>query len=92
MRPPTTSIVPIYLHVAPPDIAAVKSVFEAYEEVGIVRTLERHAAVIVVLVAPDFLAAADAIVADLERDFGVHRIPEPPEAAEDWLLHGAGEA
>lgn len=92
MHPPRTSIVPVYLAVSPPDIAAVKFVFESYEEVGVVRTLDRHAALIVVLVVPDFLATAEAIVAELERDYDVRRIPVPPEAAEDWLLGETGEA
>jgi len=92
MRPPSTSIVPLYLAVSPPDIAAVKFIFESYEEVGVVRTLDRHAALIVILVVPDFLSTAEAIVAELERDYDVRRVPVPPEAAADWLLAGAGEA
>jgi hypothetical protein len=91
MRPPSTSIVPVYLAVAPPDIAAVKFIFESYEEVGVVRTLDRHAALIVILVVPDFLAVAEAIVAELERDYAVRRVPMPPEAASDWLLGGEGD-
>lgn len=89
MVPAQTSIVPFYLAVAPPDIAAVKFAFESYEGVGIVRTLDRSAAVVVVMVVPDCVAAADHIVAWLEGAFGVRRVAAPPEAADDPLLREA---
>lgn len=89
MGPPHTSIVPFYLAVAPPDIAAVKFAFESYEGVGIVRTLDRSAAIVVVMVVPDFVAAAGQIVAWLEGAFGVRRVTAPPEAADDPLLREA---
>src|SRR5436309_2644887 len=48
-----TDVVPIYLALPPREIAYVKFVFESYEGVAVVRTLDRHAAHLVVLVAPD---------------------------------------
>ncbi len=92
MRPPTTTITPLYLEVAPRDIAAVKVLFESYEGVGIVRTLDRLVAVVVVVVATDLVAHAEAIAAALERDFGVRRVPPPAAAADDWLLQAAEDA
>jgi len=86
MRPPATEIVPFVLEVAPADIAGIKFLFESYEEVGIVRTLDRHKAVVVVLVVADFVADAEAIVADAETRFGARRIAVPMEESEDWLL------
>jgi len=53
-----TDVVPIYLALPPREIAYVKFVFESYEGVAVVRTLDRHAAHVVVLVAPDFEAGA----------------------------------
>lgn len=58
-------IVEIRLALPPKDIAFVKFVFESYEGIAVVRTLDRVAAVIVLLVAPDFLADAEAILASL---------------------------
>lgn len=86
MRPPTTTIHPIYLEVQPAEIALIKFLFESYEGVGIVRTLNRHAAVIVILVVPDFLDTARDIIAALQREFECREIPEPEIAADDWLL------
>lgn len=84
--PPGTSVRPIYLRLAPGDIALVKFLFEAYEEVGIVRTVDRHAAVIVVLVMPDFFAVARAILADLHARIAFTEIDAPPIASDDWLM------
>jgi len=77
---------PIYLRVAPVDIALVKFVFESYEGVGIVRTLDRHAAIIVALISRDFLADAHGIVADLQTRIACQVIDPPAEAGEDWLI------
>jgi len=76
----------IYLRLAPADIALVKFLFESYEEVGIVRTIDRHAAVIVVLVVPDFAATARAILDDLRRQIDVTEVPPLVTEADDWLM------
>ncbi len=76
----------IFLRVAPVDIALVKFVFESYEGVGIVRTLDRRAATVVALVSRDFLADAHGIIADLQARIGCAIVPPPPDAGEDWLL------
>ena len=77
---------PIFLRVAPIDIALVKFLFESYEGVGIVRTLDRRAAIIVALISRDFLADARAIVADLQTRIALEVIAAPPDAGDDWLL------
>jgi Domain of unknown function (DUF4911) len=77
---------PIFLKLAPIDIAMVKFVFESYEEVGIVRTLDKKTAVIVALISRDFLADARAIIADLQTRIACEVIEEPPNLDEDWLL------
>lgn len=79
-------LVPIFLRVAPVDIALVKFLFESYEGVGIVRTLDRHAALIVALISRDFLADAWGIVHDLQARIVCTVTGPPPEAGEDWLL------
>jgi hypothetical protein len=77
---------PIYLRVAPVDIALVKFLFESYEGVAIVRTVDRRAAIIVALVSRDFLAVARSILADLTTRIAIDEIPAPEGAGEDWLL------
>lgn len=76
----------IYLRLAPADIALVKFLFESYEGIAIVRTLDRRAAVIVALVSRDFLSVARAILDDLRACIAIEAIPRPADAGEDWLL------
>lgn len=86
MSQPTTSIHTIYLRVRPGDIALVKFLFESYEEIAIVRTLDRHAAIIVVLVVPDFLAVARAVVDALRAQIDCEEVVAPAAQGDDWLM------
>jgi len=83
---PNTSIRAIYLRVRPVDIALVKFLFESYEEIAIVRTVDRHAAIIVVLVVPDFLPVARGVIEALHAQIDFIEIPAPPIEADDWLM------
>jgi hypothetical protein len=76
----------IFLRIDPTDIAFVKFVIESYEEVGLVRTLDRRAAIIVFLVGVDFREAAESILRSLEESVPLERIAPPDGAGEDWLL------
>ena len=86
MSQPTTSIQAIYLQVRPVDIALVKFLFESYEEVAIVRTVERRTAIIVVLVVPDFLPVARAVIEALHAQIDFIEIDAPPIETDDWLM------
>ncbi len=86
MTAPGNRIHARYLRVAPADIAFVKFVFESYEDVGIVRTVDRHTAIIVVLVVPDFLAVADAILRDLRTQVAYTEVEPPSKQDDDWLM------
>lgn len=61
-------VVPIYLHLPPREIAYVKFIFESYESVAVVRTLDRRAATLVVLAVPDFERDARVIVRALTEE------------------------
>ncbi len=82
---PAKDLVPIYLRVERRDIALVKFVFESYEGVGIVRTVDKKKATVVILVVPDFLTHAWAILESLKEHMEWHEIL-PPEVQDDWLL------
>ncbi len=81
-----SGIVPIFLHVHPRDIAVAKFVFESYEGVGIVRTLNRRQAIIVVLAVTDFEATARGIIESLRDLIDIEEVAAPPDAGDDWLL------
>jgi hypothetical protein len=78
-------VFPIYLKLPPHEIAYVKFVFESYEAVAVVRTLDRHAALLVVLVVPDFADAARAVVASLVAEGVCEETEAPPGFDGDWL-------
>jgi hypothetical protein len=76
----------IYLETCPEHIAYAKFIFESYEEVGIIRTVDRKKAVIVLLVMKEYLATARSILDSLKRDVPLTEIPRPPEMSDDWLM------
>ena len=76
----------IYLATPPEHIAYIKFIFESYEEVGIIRTVDRKKAVIVLLVVPDFAAIARNILDTLKEDVPLEEILRPTEMADDWLM------
>jgi hypothetical protein len=76
----------IYLTTPPEHIAYVKFVFESYEEVGIIRTVDRRCAVIVLLAMRDFDDTARAILESLKKDIPLREIPPPADMAGDWFM------
>lgn len=76
----------IYLDTLPEHIAYVKFIFESYEEVGIIRTVDRKKAIIVLLAMDDFLDTARSILASIQRDVPLLEIPRPAEMRDDWLM------
>jgi hypothetical protein len=61
----STDVVEMRVRVPPAEIAYVKFVFESYEGIAVVRTLDPKVGDIVLLVAPDFAADARQILASL---------------------------
>ncbi len=76
----------IYLELPMEHIAYVKFIFESYEEIGIIRTVDRKKAIIVLLAMRDFLAPARAVLASLEREIPLRQIARPPDMQDDWLM------
>ncbi len=73
------------------DIAYFKHLFESYEGVGIVRTVETRddgTVEIAILATEDFIEEADAIVADVAARGAppFSDAPLPPVCTEDWFL------
>jgi hypothetical protein len=77
---------PIYLELPAGDIAYIKFVFESYEEVGIIRTIDNRKAIVVLLAMDDFLATARAIVESIAGDIALREIPRPPDSKDDWFM------
>ena len=76
----------IYLEIPPENIAYIKFIFESYEEVGLIRTVERKKAIIVLLAMEDFLETAREILDSIKKDIPIVEIPRPADVTDDWLM------
>jgi hypothetical protein len=76
----------IYLEISPEHIAYVKFIFESYEEVGLIRTVDRKKAIIVLLAMHDFLDTARQILDSLKREIPMMEIPRPTNMTDDWFM------
>jgi hypothetical protein len=72
--------VEIFLELPPADIVLVKLIVEAHEGIGVLRTLDRKRAVIVVMVAADMESDARALLASLHDQVPWVEIPPTGEA------------
>ena len=77
----------LYLETPPEHIAYIKFIFESYEEVGIIRTVDRKKALIVLLVVPDFVAVAQRILNSLKQEVPLIEIPR----AVDFVTRSVSE-
>lgn len=76
----------IFLETPPEHIAYLKFIFESYEEVGIVRTVDRRKAIIVLLTTPDYTLVAREILLSLKQEVPLTEIGRPADISADWLL------
>lgn len=76
----------IYLEISPEHIAYIKFIFESYEEVGIIRTVDRKKAIIVLLAMSDFLDTARQILQSLKSEIPLREIARPTESNDDWFM------
>jgi hypothetical protein len=82
---------PIFIKIAPEDIVWLKSILESYEDLGIIRTLNRLKGEIVILALSDTVDDLHQLLLALQKETNFRIIP--PSAmlcqegmCEDWLL------
>ena len=85
-KSPSDRLAPIFLTIASEDIVYLKSILESYEELGIIRTLNKDRGEIVILALPDTKHELLALLESLRDDLTFRITPPPPDAGEDWLL------
>ncbi|HEY3305718.1 MAG TPA: DUF4911 domain-containing protein [Candidatus Binatia bacterium] len=76
----------IYFELRPEDIAYVKFILESYEVIGLIRTIDRKKAIIVVLIVEDFLAVGRSLMDSLRSEIELTEIPRPADVGDDWLM------
>jgi hypothetical protein len=70
--------VEIYLEIPPAEIVFIKHIIEAHEGIGVLRTVDRKRAVIVLMVAADMEPLARAILDSLRDQLPWVELPGPP--------------
>jgi hypothetical protein len=78
-------LIEIYLRIRREDVALIKFVLESYEGIGLVRTIDRKKATVVVLAIPDLIAHVRAVLESLREYMEWYEIPAPTEQ-DDWLM------
>jgi Domain of unknown function (DUF4911) len=85
-------LIEIYVRLRPEDIAYLKFIFESYETVGFLRTIDPKAATLVIFLVPDFAEVGRGILDSVSRDIEIDRIDRPADLGDDWLVGAvAGE-
>ncbi len=77
---------PIFLQLPPENIALLKSLLESYDELGIVRTLDRKAGEVVILSLDCAGTDLDQLLHSLKPELNLVFRDVPPECNEDWLV------
>ena len=72
--------VEIYLQVPPEEIVFLKLIVEAHEGIGVLRTIDRKRAVIVLMVAGDMEGDARALLESLRDQLPWVELSAPPPA------------
>lgn len=86
LEPPRDQLIELFLRLRPEDIAYVKFILESYEAIGFLRTVDPKVAILMVLIVPDFLADGLGLLASLEKEIELERIPRPADLGDDWLV------
>ena len=77
---------PVFLKIAPEDIVYLKSILESYEELGIIRTLNRLTGEVVILALEDTEKPLLEMLEALKGEIDFRIVPPPDIPSEDWLL------
>ena len=70
---------PIFLVVPRAEIGYVKFIFESYEGLAVLRTIDRQQGLLVVLAVADDLDQVRLVVASLAEEIGSREVAWPPE-------------
>jgi hypothetical protein len=72
-------VVPVFLIVPRAEIGYVKFIFESYEGLAVLRTIDRQRGLLVVLAVPDGMEQVRRVVEALAEEIGAREVPWPPE-------------
>lgn len=76
-----------YLNIPPENIVLLKSILESYDELGIIRTIDKRRGDVAVLCVPDLKRELEALLHSVSAEVGITFLPIPETSGEDWFLH-----
>ena len=85
------TLTPVFVKLPPEKIGELKFLLESYDDLGILRTLNRKTGVVVILGVDDTLTELRALIADIADWLNIREIPPPVGATEDWLVATVAE-
>lgn len=90
-EPEVSRLCPIFIKIALEDLVYLKSILESYDELGIIRTLNRARGEIVILAVAGNVSELQQVLAAVKTEIDFEIIPQPSvelssESCEDWLL------
>ena len=82
---------PVFLRLPPEKIVELKALLESYDELGVLRTLNRKTGVVVILTLSDLAETLDALLGSVTVELGLQRgTPEEfglaDSLGEDWMV------
>ena len=82
---------PFFLQLLPERIVELKAILEGYDELGVLRTLNRKTGVVVILAISDLRPTLEALIDSLLGQLEMVRIPRPDGVSEDWLVEAIAD-
>ena len=77
---------PFFLKLPPHRIVELKAILESYDELGVLRTLNRRTGEVVILAITDMRQTLEPLLDSLLCELEMERIPRPEGVSEDWLV------
>ena len=84
--PKGDALVPIFIRLPPEHIVSLKFIFETYEGIGVVRTLDAVTGDAVLLALEDTAQTAREILVSIADQLSLELTPPPASLEGDWLL------
>ena len=76
----------VYLNIPPENIALLKAILESYDELGIVRTIDKKRGDIVILSLEDMRTDLENLLASLSAELKLTPLDTPIDLGDDWFL------
>jgi Domain of unknown function (DUF4911) len=81
----------IYLNIPPENIVLLKAILESYDELGILRTIDKKRGDVAILSLPGVRRDLDNLLESLTSELRLSHLAPPLDLGADWFLTEADE-